>query len=299
MGTRRHAYLITAYDDFFVLERLLVMLDDDRNDIYVHIDAKTRDVDVNALSSLCQRSSVTFVPRLKVYWGDYSQVRACLSLLREASVGAYTYYHLLSGADLPIKTHDEIHAFFDAHDGTEFIHFADPYMEWVEKVHLRNRFFLNRGRVVTAARVRFRRVVSGVLGAGRRLWPGRPDVEVKYGSDWSSITHAMAQHLLANERQIERLFRRALIPTEFYIQTIAWNSPFRDRISAPSLGNMRLIDWSRRSKSDHSSPHIWRVADLPDLLASERLWARKFVADVDQDVVEELFARLAPRPSRR
>ena len=30
----------------YVLERLLVMLDDRRNDIYVHIDARTREVDV-------------------------------------------------------------------------------------------------------------------------------------------------------------------------------------------------------------------------------------------------------------
>lgn len=300
MGTRRHAYLITAFDNFYVLERLLVLLDDPRNDIYVHIDAKTRDVDVNALSSLCQRSSVTFVPRLKVYWGDYSQVRACLRLLREAARGDHAYYHLLSGADLPIKTQDEIHAFFEAHDGTEFIHFAGPYHpEWVEQVHLRNRFFLNRGRVVSAVRVRCRRVVSRVLGAGRRVWPGRPDVEVMYGSDWSSITHPMAQHLVASERAIERLVRRALIPTEFYIQTMAWNSPFRDRLSAPGLGNMRLIDWSRPSTSNHSSPHVWRIDDLPELLASERLFARKFIADIDQGVVDQLFARLAPRHSRR
>ena len=296
VGTHRHAYLITAADNFYVLERLLGMLDDPRNDIFVHVDAKTREVDIEGLTAKCRRSTVTFVPRLKVYWGDFSQVRACMRLLRVASEGAYSYYHLLSGSDLPLKTQDEIHEFFDDHAGTEFIHFAPvQHPEWVEKVHLRNRFpFLNRGRMISAARSRCRRVVSGALTAGRRLWPGRPQLELKYGSDWWSISRPMALHLLASEQLVERLLRRAFIPTEFYVQTIAWNSRHRDRLSAPSLGNMRLIDWSRPSTSNGSSPHVWRCQDMPALMQSECLFARKFLADIDKDVVDELYARLAP-----
>ena len=145
---------------------------------------------------------MTFVPRLKVYWGDYSQVRACLRLLRAASVGDYSYYHLLSGADLPLKTQDEIHAFFEAHDGTEFIHFSDAYHhEWVESVHLRNRFFLNRGRVVSAVRVRCRRVVSSALGQGGDC--GRGDLTLRSSTAVTgrrSPTPWQSTLLRANER---------------------------------------------------------------------------------------------------
>lgn len=57
-----------------------------------------------------------------------SQIRAELALLRAATEHsldwnkAYCYYHLISGADLPLKTQDEIHAFFEHHQGHEFVH---------------------------------------------------------------------------------------------------------------------------------------------------------------------------------
>ena len=39
----RHAYLIIAHTQFGQLKKLLRMLDDGRNDIYVHIDSKAKD----------------------------------------------------------------------------------------------------------------------------------------------------------------------------------------------------------------------------------------------------------------
>ena len=39
----KHAYLIIAHDKFEQLKRLLLLLDDERNDIYLHIDSKAKD----------------------------------------------------------------------------------------------------------------------------------------------------------------------------------------------------------------------------------------------------------------
>lgn len=35
---KKHAYLIIAHNDFEILENLIILLDDMRNDIYIHID---------------------------------------------------------------------------------------------------------------------------------------------------------------------------------------------------------------------------------------------------------------------
>jgi hypothetical protein len=43
--------------------------------------------------------------------GAYSQVRCELELLEAAVKDYHDYYHLLSGADLPIKSQDQIHKF--------------------------------------------------------------------------------------------------------------------------------------------------------------------------------------------
>lgn len=37
----KHAYLIIAHNDYPVLEALLSMLDDERNDIYLYIDKRS------------------------------------------------------------------------------------------------------------------------------------------------------------------------------------------------------------------------------------------------------------------
>lgn len=39
-----HAYLIIAHNEFEVLTKLIGLLDDNRNDIYVHIDKKVEKV---------------------------------------------------------------------------------------------------------------------------------------------------------------------------------------------------------------------------------------------------------------
>jgi len=39
----KHAYLIIAHGNWVILEKLLNLLDDEKNDIYLHIDAKVTD----------------------------------------------------------------------------------------------------------------------------------------------------------------------------------------------------------------------------------------------------------------
>ena len=107
----RHAYLIIAHTQFGQLKKLLRMLDDGRNDIYVHIDSRAKDFRREDFDGLMAHAGLFFTERTSVIWGSYSQIRSELVLLRAAVPGHYGYYHLLSGADLPIKSQDEIHAF--------------------------------------------------------------------------------------------------------------------------------------------------------------------------------------------
>lgn len=127
---QKHAYMIIAHNEFDLLEILVRLLDDPRNDIYVHIDAKVKDFDFKSFQALTQYSRLRFTPRrISATWGDFSLVNTELLLLQTAVAGEdpaqpYAYYHLISGVDLPIKSNDEIHAFFDQNEGKEFVHFS-------------------------------------------------------------------------------------------------------------------------------------------------------------------------------
>lgn len=119
-----HAYLIIAYNDFELLKCLIRMLDYPYNDIYIHIDKKSKKFKQNDFIGITKYSKLYFIKREKVYWGGYSQVNCEINLLKSAkNRKSYSYYHLLSGADLPIKSIEEIYNFFENNLGKEFISF--------------------------------------------------------------------------------------------------------------------------------------------------------------------------------
>ena len=66
---KRHAYLIIAHKNFEQLKKLLVLLDDAQNDIFILIDKKSV-FDKNDFLQICEKSNVQFVKRIHVNWGD-------------------------------------------------------------------------------------------------------------------------------------------------------------------------------------------------------------------------------------
>jgi hypothetical protein len=85
------AYLITAYNNFLHLERLINALNDRTNPVfYVHIDKKSKMPDIfNNLKN------VIFIKRRRIWWGGWSHLASIIDLIREASRNNYEYYILL------------------------------------------------------------------------------------------------------------------------------------------------------------------------------------------------------------
>lgn len=101
----KHAYLIIAHNEFEVLKILLELLDDKRHDFYINIDKKATDFDINSLYGVINKSEIHVINRMNVTWGGDSLIKCELSLLYEAfkAHNNYSFYHFLSGVDLPIK----------------------------------------------------------------------------------------------------------------------------------------------------------------------------------------------------
>ncbi len=141
---KKHAYLIMIHEDSEILHKSLQLIDDKRNDIFIHIDAKTNSTFKEQLYQYTLKSNLYFIENpIKVYWGHYSIVAAEYLLFEQAiQTGNYKYYHLLSGNDMPIKSQDFIHSFFDKNEGKEFIGFSNKYFrENIECIHLRPKYF--------------------------------------------------------------------------------------------------------------------------------------------------------------
>lgn len=122
--------MIIAHNQFDLLELLIKKLDDERNDIFIHIDAKVKDFDFSHFKSITKHSKVIFTDkRFDITWGDFSILQCEMLLLKtavknERQDSQYTYYHLLSGADFPIKSNDEIYSFFESNSNKEFVNYS-------------------------------------------------------------------------------------------------------------------------------------------------------------------------------
>ena len=129
----KHAFLIIAHNELRILNILLTMLDDSRNDIYLHLDKKWK-LNIQNLHYPQKAQLFLIEKRMDIRWGDISLIKLEFRLFRMAFAnGPYLYYHLLSGVDLPIKSQDYIHEFFQKNYGKEFVGFAqgeDNKIDW-------------------------------------------------------------------------------------------------------------------------------------------------------------------------
>lgn len=293
---RRHAYLILAHKNPNQLRKLIEMLDSPQNDIFVHIDSKAADFKQEMFKGICKNSSLVILPeRIKVNWGGVSIMRAELALLKSAtSKEKYDYYHLLSGMDLPIKSQEEIHSFFDRHKGKEFINL------WKFKKSNLSRF--RYFTIFPEGESKFRTRIINHIFKGLQMAVGfriNKNVDFYFGSQWFSITDDLARYVVSKEEWLERVFRHTSTCDEIFLPTLVCNSEFKERLfvtdpvesnRGSTLGNMRFIDWTRGESVRH--PWTFRADDEQQLLASEYLWARKFDETVDSKIIDKIYTRL-------
>lgn len=274
----KHAYLIMAHNEPEILNVLLSMLDDERNDLYLHIDKKSNLINVDALS-VNHAKLIILQERISLYWMDISQVKTEMLLFETAyKNGPYAYYHIVSGVDLPIKTQDYIHQFCDTHQGKEFVAFEnEPHnvadmKRKISKYHILPNHYRDGNYIRFRACNAFRKMflyVQDKLNYNRK-----EELEFKKGSNWVCVTHEFVGYLLQKKEFIFKRFKYVPACDEIFLQSIIWNSPFRDKIYKVNdgcKGYLHHIEWNRGV-----FPYVWKSEDFNELINSDKLFARKF-----------------------
>ena len=97
---------------------------------------------------------------------------------------------------------------------------------------------------------------------------------------WISITEEAAAFIVGKEEEFRRIYSHSFAPDEFFVGTALWNSHFRSSIVNDSL---RYIRWGAKH-----TPHPFTItsADVPVLLQSGALFARKFDIEKEREAVE-------------
>ena len=213
----KFAYLILAHDNFSVLNRLIGMLDDSRNDIFIHFDKKLKNLpDINTESS-----GLHIIPdRIDVRWGTTSQIKAIYKLLDAAyTFSSYDFFFVISGTHLPLKNQDYIHQYFSKYTGNTVIrrwNSSEGEIDFkLRRIHIGIDNFQSPNRHIKSVVQLFWRIGMYLQKhLGIRIHKGETFVKA---DEWVVLTAPHVRHMLDVEHDIQKKYRHTFCSDEFYL----------------------------------------------------------------------------------
>ena len=295
----RLAYIIVSHFNFIQTLRLFNKLNNQDSVFIFHVSKKCEPQYYEKLyAALKDRENCYFADRVNVTWGRFSLVQAVLNsidTLVESKVD-FNYAFLISGQDYPIKSHKHIAQTLSKNPGKQYMEFKplgelNELRPWLENYHfwVGKRHFWHphrRSDNLTIAIYNF--ILPLFLPKNRKL----PQGFIPYkGSTWWVLTKDCIEFLhqhthSSDKKKIIKFFKNTWHPAELYFQTILMNSKYRDEVINNDL---RFILWA---ENDNGHPNILTAADFKDIISSNRLFARKFNAQIDSTILDLLDGKM-------
>lgn len=282
----RLAYIVSAYKLPDQLARLVTTLATETCHFFVHVDRKTDEATYRRMvTPLAPLANVHFLERHRCYYGGFGHVGATIKGISEIFRRRmpFDYAILLTGQDYPIKSNQEIDAFFEQHDGLSFMdHFPLPSEDWdfrgmdrIESWHVRLRGTYFRFPRRAGIRIK-RRFPSSLQPFG--------------GSAYWCLSREAAEYVhrfLQKDRSYVRFFNYVNVPEEMFFHTIILNSPLRASVVNDDL---RYMEW--RKPAVASGPALLTKDDFNKIVSSPKLFARKFDISHDAKVLDMIDAKI-------
>lgn len=274
--------LVHRYPDQFM--RLFKAIHDRSNHYVVHVDRNSGpELEQQIRTFLAPYPNAEVIESRRALWGGYSLIDAELrgmKRLLEMS-DQWSVFINLSGQDFPLKSQTDIKAFLARHPGQEFIRAVDQCQIRPDTMNrVRNMVFERPGGILrTILRRPFLRGATPYIG-----------------NQWMMVSRRFCE-FVCHDRAADRFkafYRNTFIADEGFFQTVMKNTDSHGRMVND---DMRMIDWVPDGDIK-LRPRTYTMADVEALKASPCLFARKFDADVDSDVLDSL-SEWIERPSVR
>jgi hypothetical protein len=288
------AFVLLAHRGPQQVARLAGRLSETGDTVVVHVDRRQDPEPFGrALEQLGRPALVHLVPHhesVACKWGDYSLVDATLRGTRLALQMAPAASHvvLLSGQDYPLRSTAEIDDFFAAATGSSYLFYAtERGPDGMDRTG--NAQWYWNGKLERLARFHVR-VGDRFLALPNKFvpwWPMRrmpAGMRPCQGSQWFALHREAAEYVLDyldSHPRVVRFFRHVQIPDENAVHMVVDASPHR---AAVVQDDLHWIAWER----EH--PRLLTDGDLPTMLATDKLFARKFDSELAPEALDRLDA---------
>lgn len=298
----KEAYLIMAHNNWDMVRKLILAIDNVDNDIFLHINLLSDMPSKEYFEKDVLHSKIFYIERKPVYWGDYTFSKVIFMFFKDAisKEKGYQYFHILSGSDLLIKKAGELKSFLainlynnnSKRLKTNYItyHIPKDKIECfpVAEYNLFVKHWRNHNGVLrktakgTALLLNY---MQSLIGINRMKSIG---MQLYKGDSFFSVSDEFVRYALNYEGwAYEHFGKKTFGADEFVFQTIAMNSKFSesiyDKAGENSHPNLRHIDFAR------GTPYVWKMNDYDELKNTNDFFARKFDATIDGQIINTIY----------
>jgi hypothetical protein len=296
----RLAIVVLAHDRPDQLAQLLSALRHPQARIYLHLDRRAELASFTTALLEAGVRDVVLLPRHATGWGSVQLVDAALEGLTRGVKDECDYFTLISGQDFPLRPMEEILAFFEQSGSRSYLeYFPLPTPRWRFEGRDRMDFYtytvlgrretcIPRGEDTSFLNLKGR-LLNEMLRVRSALKSTRhfPSYLCPFGgSQWWNLSRAAADYILDfidEHPDYRRYHEHTLAPDELFFQSILLGTNFAGEHEIVD-DTLRFMRWPEKE----SHPRVLTMDDLPAILESESLFARKFDAVVDEAVLARL-----------
>jgi hypothetical protein len=298
-------FIVLAHREPAQLAQLLCALRHSQTRVYLHVDRRSEMTPFGRALSDADLDDVVLLERHKTRWGGIELVDVALDGLARGVANGCDYFILLSGQDFPLRPIEEIVAFVEDAGSRSFLNYwTMPTSFWRFGGRDRTDFYtytilgrretcIPRGEDASFFNWKGR-ILNEVLRIRSIAKPPRrfPEfVQPFAGWQWWNLSRAAAEYILAfvaDHPDYRRYHEHTWCADELFFQSILLGTDFADREEIVN-DNLRFTIWPE----GENHPHVLTADDLPAMLASGKLFGRKFDATVDGTVLVRLAETVA------
>ena len=272
------AYLVLVHRYPQQFKRLFKAIHDPANQYLVHVDKNSGPaLEADIRDFLAAYPNAAVLESKKALWGGYSLVDAELrGMAKLLEMGKdWTHFINLSGQDFPLMTQKRIKAFLTRNSGKEFIRVLDQAKVRPDTM----------GRVLQYVEELGGRIID-TLATRLFLDGAMPYI----GTQWKIVSRRFCD-FVCHDPSVERykaFYRNTFIADEGFFQTVIMNTAAHGEVVND---DKRMIDWIPDGDIK-LRPRTFTTVDAVSLTTSADLFARKFDAEVDSEILDILEAHL-------
>lgn len=272
------AYLVLVHRYPEQFKRLFRAIHDPDNHYLIHVDKNSGpalEADIREFLSAYPNAAV--LESKKALWGGYSLVDAELRGMEKLlEMGKdWSFFINLSGQDFPLMTQKLIRAFLAQNRGREFIRVLDQARMRPDTM----------GRVLKHV-VELKGRIVDTLATRLFLDGATPYI----GTQWKIVSRTFCD-FVCHDPSVERykaFYRNTFIADEGFFQTVMMNTSTHGEVIND---DKRMIDWIPDGDIK-LRPRTFVASDAVQLTTSQDLFARKFDATEDSEILDLLEAHL-------